>query len=159
MNPDDAEAIAKKTKEYEKQIEIQKSQLSKLPKEQQVASKKQIAAEEELLNKTKALLVMSTPSKVMSATHPVFPKPGVGGAPGTADAAYAPGSALGYATSAAVGGKLGTSAKPKGAPGLGTAKEANVVTGSIEVKVNAVCVGCGAKDGPSHAVLPIHNEF
>lgn len=149
MNPSDAKTIKEDTAKLEEQIKIQKAQLAKMPKEKQAAMKKEIAAEEELLGQAKKLLA--------TGGTPKFPTPGVG--VGSTESAYAPGEALGTAATAAVGGKPGTAAKPKvGTSGAAYAGGPIPVTGSIEVKVHAICVNCGKEDAQGHAMHPIKSQ-
>jgi len=149
MNPSEAKAIKEDTAKLEEQIKIQKAQLAKMPKEKQAAMKKEIAAEEELLGQAKKLLA--------TGGAPKFPAPGTG--IGSTESAYAPGEALGTVATAAVGGAPGAAAKPKvGTSGAAYAGGPIPVTGSIEVKVHAICVNCGKEDAQGHAMHPIKSQ-
>lgn len=141
-NPSDMSAIKAESLKLEEQIKIQNAALKKMPKEKQEAAKKKIAAEEYLLSQAK---------KEMSATTPGFPQPGVG----SADEAYAPGSMLGTATTAALVKKPGTAAKPKGKGGADLGHETVPVSGSLDVTVHAICVKCHKEDAQGNAMHPI----
>jgi len=146
-NPSDAAVIKVEVAKLEEQIKIQRASLKKMPKEKQEAVKKQIAAEEDLLNQAKKVIGVGG--------SPKFPKPGVG----SAEESYAPGSMLGTATTAAIGGKPGIAAKPKvGTSGATYTGGPIPVTGSIEVKVHAICVNCGKEDAQGHAMHPIKSQ-
>jgi hypothetical protein len=156
MNPNDVKAIKAETERLNKQIEIQKANLSKLPKEKQEIERQAIAKEEQALKDSRALIFGKVSPAVASATNPKFPKPGEGGAPGSSDEPYAPGGALGTATSSALGAKPGSAAKASGtSSGVGSSNKPVQMSGSLEVRVNAICVDCGREDAQATAILPI----
>lgn len=143
-SPSDSAAIKEEIAILEEQIKMQQASLKKMPKEKQEKIKKQIAGNEYLLNEAK---------KIISGTSsPQFPKPGLD----SAEDAYAPGSMLGTATTAAFGGgKPGTAVKPKGAGGAGLEHATVPVSGSLDVTVHAICVKCHKEDAQGNAMHPI----